>query len=103
MGWVLLISAICIEGVATTFLKLSFGFSKLGYGAAALGCYALSFTAFSLTLKKLPMSLSYPVLAGGVAILVMAVGILGFKETVSPIKLVSVFLIVTGVIGLRVG
>jgi len=102
MGWVLLISAICIEGVATTFLKLSSGFSRFGYGAAALGCYALSFTAFSLTLK-LPMSLSYPVLAGGVAILVMAVGILGFKETVSPIKLVSVFLIVTGVIGLRVG
>jgi small multidrug resistance pump len=64
--------------------------------------YGLSFTAFTFALKKLDLSLSYAIWAGAGTVLIAAIGVIGFKEPVSALKVGSVLLIVIGIVGLNI-
>ena len=102
MHWALLIAAIVLEVAGTTCMKFSDGFTKTLPSVLIFVFYGLSFTAFTFALKKLDLSLSYAIWAGAGTVLIAAIGVIGFKEPVSALKVGSVLLIVIGIVGLNI-
>jgi small multidrug resistance pump len=99
--WLFLLLAITFEVVATSFLKLSHGWTKLAPTLWALLFFPMSTAVYSLALKKIDISMAYAVWSGlGTAAMVF-VGAFFFGETLQPIKLLFIALIVAGIIGLR--
>ena len=102
MAWVLVIVAGLFEIGMAVFLKQSEGFSRLSASLAFGACSLLSFGLLATALRDLPVGTAYAVWTGigaaGTAILGMA--LLG--ESTSALRVASIALIVSGVIGLRV-
>ena len=101
--WLLLISAIVLEVAGTTSMKLCEGFTKAVPSVLLFVFYAGSFAALAFALKKIEVSVAYAVWSGVGTILITAIGIAYFRETATPLKLVSILLIVIGVVGLNLG
>jgi small multidrug resistance pump len=99
--WCFLVGAIALEVAGTTAMKLSEGFTKLGPSVLLVVCYAASFAALTLALKQIEVSVAYAAWAGIGTALIAAIGMLYFRETVSPLKLVSLGFISVGVVGLH--
>jgi len=93
--------AILLEVAGTTCMKLSDGFAKRLPATLMVLFYAGCFTALTMALKKLELGTVYAIWSGVGTTLVAVVGILYFKEALTPLKVVSILLIVLGVIGLQ--
>ncbi|GAB2199334.1 quaternary ammonium compound efflux SMR transporter QacE delta 1 [Sessilibacter sp. MAH4] len=63
-SWLLLVTAIFCEVLATTSLKLSEGFTKMLPSSFVIIGYAASFYFLSLTLKTIPVSTAYAIWSG---------------------------------------
>ncbi len=100
MEWIFLILAILFEITGTTMLKLSDGFSKLAPSVAMVVFYALSFGTLSLTLKRIDVGVAYAVWSALGTALIAAIGVLWFNEPVTALKILSLFAIIGGVVGL---
>jgi multidrug transporter EmrE-like cation transporter len=101
MGYFFLILTIVFESTAVIFMKLSNGFQHKLQAAIAVTAYILSFVFLTYSLKQLPAGLANAVWAGASTVLVAVLGILIFKEYLSVLQLVFLFLIVIGLIGLN--
>ncbi|MEI7555638.1 multidrug efflux SMR transporter [Candidatus Chlorohelix sp.] len=101
MGLVLLGSAIVLEVVGTTFLKLSEGFSKPLFGILMFVFYGGSFTVMSFALKEIDVSVAYAIWSAMGTALIATIGILWFNEPLNALKLISLTLIIAGVVGLN--
>lgn len=101
MQWIYLILAIVLETLATTFLKMSDGFSKLLPALGSLLSYGICFAFLSLSVKKIPISVAYAIWGAAGITIISAIGIIFFKENVSILKIASILFIVVGVIGLN--
>ena len=97
MGWILLVVAIVLEGVGTTNMKLSEGFSKLVPSVLVLFFYALSIVALTFAVNRLDVSVAYAVWSGMGTALVAMIGIWFFQESLTTTKLVALGLIIVGV------
>ena len=73
MTYLYLALAIIAEVVATTFLKLSDGFSKPLPSAVTVIGYAIAFYFLSLTLRNLPTGIVYAVWAGVGVVLIATI------------------------------
>jgi small multidrug resistance pump len=82
-------------------MKLSQGFSRLLPSILIFVFYAISFFFFTLTLKVMDVSIAYAIWAGLGTALITSVGIFWFREPVSALKIISLFVVVIGVIGLN--
>ena len=102
-SWLLLIGAIVLEVAGTTSMKLSEGFARFWPSLFIFVFYGLSFTALTLALKRLDVSVAYAIWSGLGTALIAVVGVLWFKESVTPLKLASIALILIGVVGLNLG
>ena len=91
MEWVYLIVAGGLEVFWSTCLKLSEGFSVLRFSILTVIGMIFSFLFLSQATKTLPLGTSYAVI----------VGVLLFKESVSPLRLMFVALLLIGIIGLK--
>jgi small multidrug resistance pump len=100
-SYFLLLLAIGFEVCGTTCMKLSEGFSKLLPSILIFVFYALSFSLFTLALKGIDVSIAYAIWAGMGTALITVVGIFWFKEPVNALKMLSLFVVVAGVIGLN--
>lgn len=103
MSWIFLFIAILSEVTGTTFMKLSQGFTKLIPSIMIFVFYGLSLTLLSLSLKSIDVSVAYAIWSGLGTAIIAVIGIVLFKESVSTIKILSIFMIITGVIGLNLG
>ena len=101
MTWLYLALAILLEVSGTTCMKLSEGFTKLGPSILLVVFYTLSFGMLTLALKRLDVSIAYAIWSGVGTALIAAIGVLWFKEPVTALKLISLGLIITGVVGLN--
>lgn len=101
MSWFYLILAIILEVSGTTSMKLSQGFTKILPSIAMFIFYILSLISLTLALKKVDVSVTYAVWSGLGTTLIAIIGILYFKEPSTIIKILSICLIITGVIGLN--
>ncbi|MFC4062947.1 DMT family transporter [Planomonospora corallina] len=101
MAWVMIVVAGLFEVAMAYSLKLSDGFSvplpTVGFIVSAL----LSFGLLALGLKSLDVGTAYAVWTGIGAVGTATLGILVLGEDASLIKIASIALILTGVIGLN--
>ena len=101
MGWLYLLLAIATEVVGTVALRSVDGLSRLVPIAAVVVGYGLSFVFLAATLRELDLGLTYAVWAGLGTAAIALIGMLAFGESMTPLKLVSLVLIIAGVAGLN--
>lgn len=101
MAWVALVAAGLFETGFAVFLKLSHGLREpwptFGFAACALASFGL----LTLALRDLEVGPAYAVWTGIGAAGTAAIGMLFLGDAVSTLKLVSIALILSGVIGLN--
>jgi small multidrug resistance pump len=100
-SWLLLAVAIVLEVCGTTSMKLSQGFTRWLPSTLIFVFYGLSFTALTFVLRRLEVSVVYAVWSGAGTALIAFIGILWFRESLTPTKVVCLLCIVGGVVGLN--
>jgi quaternary ammonium compound-resistance protein SugE len=101
MGWLLLFSAGCVEIVFALSLKYNEGFTKLIPSIVTAISGGGSFYLLMLAIKTLPLGTAYAVWTGMGAVGVAILGIFLFKESVDIYRIISILLVITGIIGLK--
>ena len=101
ISWLYLSAAILLEVSGTVSMKLSEGFNRLVPTVAMFVFYGLSLVAMNLALKQIDVSIVYAVWSAVGTALISAIGIFWFREPVTILKMVSIFLIIVGVVGLN--
>ena len=101
MHWFYLLLAIVFEVAGTTAMKFSEGFTKTIPSIAMALLYILSLTMLTLTLKKIDVGIAYAIWSGLGTALIAVIGIILFGESLTPLKIASIVLIILGVIGLQ--
>lgn len=102
MPWTWLLIAGLLEVAWAIGLKYSEGFTRPWISAAtALGMIA-SFYFLSLALRHIPVGTGYAVWTGIGAAGTAILGIILFAEALTPLRVISLLLIIAGIVGLRV-
>jgi small multidrug resistance pump len=101
MRWVLLSMAILSEVCGSTCMKLSNGFSNIYASILTFVFYGISFSIFIFALKHFDLSFIYALWAGIGILLVSAIGMAFFKESISMMKIVAILVIFAGVVMLN--
>ncbi|TQQ56279.1 DMT family transporter [Vibrio cholerae] len=101
MAWLILFLAGICEIAWAIGLKYSEGFSKPLASVATLSALVISFVLLGIALRTLPLGVAYGIWVGigGVGTALAAAFLFG--ETLTLIKLISLFLIVAGIAGLK--
>lgn len=101
MSWILLFLAGLFEIAWALGLKYSDGFTRLWPSVATLLALTTSLLLLGLSLRSLPLGTAYAVWSGIGAIGTVALGIFLFGESIAPLRLICVGLILLGIIGLK--
>ncbi|AKX44264.1 molecular chaperone [Thiopseudomonas alkaliphila] len=101
MAWVLLTFAGLFEIIWVFGLKHTQGFTLLWPSIFTLVTMGISFWLLSLAMKTLPMGTAYGVWVGIGAVGTVIVGILFLNESSTIWRLLSIALIISGVVGLK--
>jgi small multidrug resistance pump len=102
-SWLLLGFAVVLEIVGVLGLRFSEGFTLVLPSLVALTAFALALHLVSRVMKRLPVSVAYPVWAGGGTAGVALIGVLALGEEFSAAKALGVVLVVVGVIVVNMG
>ena len=98
MAWRILIAAGGLEVFWATFMKLSEGFTKPLYTVLTFAGMAASFLLLARATRTLPLGTAYAVWTGIGALIV---GVLLFRESLTPARLLFAALLLIGIIGLK--
>jgi len=101
MAWIYILIASVFEISWAVGLKYSEGFTQFKATIFTLITMILSFVFLSLGVKNLPIGTAYAVWTGIGAVGTVIYGILYFDEPRDLLRLTFIFLIVIGIIGLR--
>jgi quaternary ammonium compound-resistance protein SugE len=101
VAWALVIVAGLFETAFAVSLKNSEGFSRLWWTVSFIVCAAVSFTLLSIALRTLPVGSAYAVWTGIGAAGTAIVGMALLGDPVGTLRILSIVLIVSGVIGLN--
>lgn len=101
MKWALLALGIFFEIIALAFMKKSEGFTKLIPILLVLLFYSMALGCLILVLRKMDASVAYAIWASAGILVMTIIGITWLGEPVTPIKLISMALIIAGVVGLE--
>ena len=101
MMWFVLVLASFCELAFTVFMKLSDGLKKKRYIVYIFFTTGIGIYLLSLATKTLPLGVAYAVWTGLGTVFTVTFGILFFKESRDWKKLFFIFLVLIGVIGLR--
>jgi quaternary ammonium compound-resistance protein SugE len=100
-AWLALLAAGLLEIAWALGLKYSDGLTKFWPTALTLMAIALSFGLMALALRSLPFGTAYAVWTGIGAAGSIIVGMLVFSESIDPIRIFCLTLIVAGMVGLK--
>jgi small multidrug resistance pump len=96
-AWALLGAAVCFEIAGAIGLSFSQGFSLLLPTLLALAAFAVALYLVSHVMKSLPVSVAYPIWAGGGTAGVAVLGVVILGESMDVLKTIGVALVVSGV------
>ncbi|QUS39775.1 multidrug efflux SMR transporter [Tardiphaga alba] len=102
MTYLYLTVAILCEVLATSFLKLSDGFSKPWPSLVTVVGYAVSFYFLSIALRDIPTGVAYAIWSGVGIVLVTGIAWAFQGQKLDPAALCGLGLIVAGVIVINV-
>jgi quaternary ammonium compound-resistance protein SugE len=101
MSWILLFLAGLFEIGWAIGLKYTEGFTRPLPTLLTAAAMLASISLLGMAVKQLPLGTAYAIWTGIGAIGTVIAGIMLFGESVSPIRLLSVLLILCGLIGLK--
>lgn len=98
----ILLLAIVLETVATSFLKQSDQFTRLLPSALTVLGYAGSFYCLSIVLKNIPVGIAYAIWSGMGIVLISAIGWIIFKQHLDLPAILGLSLIIAGVLVINI-
>ena len=101
MAWFMLSAAGVAEIIFAISLKYNQGFTRLIPSIITLVSGGVSLFLLMMAIKVLPVGTAYAVWTGMGAVGVALLGIVLFKESIDPYRLISISLVVIGIIGLK--
>lgn len=101
MTWIYLLMGGLFEVVWASTMKLSNGFTQLWYSILTVIGMVFSFGFLALAVKQLPLSISYPVWTGIGAVGSILIGVIFFKDHLSPLTWFFVVLLIVGILGIK--
>jgi quaternary ammonium compound-resistance protein SugE len=101
MTWFILFVAGLFEIAWAIGLKYSEGFTKLWPSVFTIAAMITSMGLLSVSVKSLPVGTAYAVWTGIGAVGTAILGIILFNESKDLLRLFFIFLIISGIIGLR--
>jgi quaternary ammonium compound-resistance protein SugE len=101
MAWLMVVIAGIFEMGFAVLLKQSHGITRILPTAGFAACALISFALLSQALKQLDVGPAYAVWTGLGAAGTAVVGMAALGESVTPLKLISIGLVLAGVIGLN--
>ncbi|WP_349976562.1 quaternary ammonium compound efflux SMR transporter SugE [Pseudomonas sp. WHRI 8519] len=102
MSWIILFFAGLFEVGWAVGLKYTDGFTRPLPTVLTVGAMVISLGLLGLAMKEPPLGTAYAIWTGVGAVGTVIAGIILFGESMALVRLVSVALIVTGLIGLKV-
>ncbi|KRC31572.1 MULTISPECIES: quaternary ammonium compound efflux SMR transporter SugE [unclassified Lysobacter] len=101
MPWIILVLAGLFEIGWAIGLKYTDGFSKLWPTVGTAAAMAISLGLLGIAMKSLPVGTAYAIWVGVGAVGTVILGIVLFQEPLNALRVISVALIVTGLVGLK--
>lgn len=101
MNWLILIFAGLLEVVWAVGLKYTHGFTKPLPSFITIAAMAASFYCLSIAMRSLPLSITYAVWVGIGMVGAVVFAVVFLKEPLSTVKVISLLLIITGILGLK--
>ncbi len=102
MAWFFLFLAGLCETAWVVSIRYSEGFTKIIPGVTGLLFMLVSVYLLSLSLKSVPIGIAYGVWTGTGIIGTAVFGMIFLNETHDVLKLLCLFLIIAGIVGLRI-
>jgi len=102
MYWIILFIAGLFEIAWAIGLKYTEGFSKLWPSVFTIVCMIISMGLLAYAVKHLPIGTAYAIWTGIGAVGTAILGIILFNESKELIRVFFIFLIVVGIVGLKV-
>lgn len=101
MPWIVLFVAGLFEIAWAVGLKYSDGFSKLWPSIFTISCMIISMGLLAYAVKHLPVGTAYAIWTGIGAVGTAILGMILFDESKELIRVFFIFLIVVGIVGLK--
>lgn len=101
MAWIILVIAGLLEIGWAVGLKYTEGFTRLLPSIGTILAMVVSLALLGIAVRTLPLGTAYAVWTGIGTVGTVAVGILVLGEPASFVRLFCVFLIVAGIVGLK--
>jgi small multidrug resistance pump len=101
MYWALLLLGILLDVAGTVAVRISEGLARPLWSWLALILYGSSVLPFGIALKKIDVGVGFAVWSALEIVLISCIGILWFREAASPLKVVSLGLILIGIVTLN--
>ncbi|RCV91838.1 quaternary ammonium compound efflux SMR transporter SugE [Billgrantia montanilacus] len=101
MAWFLLVVAGLLEVVWALGLKASEGFTRPLPSVLTVIAMVASFYLLAQAMKELPVGTAYAIWVGIGAVGTVLVGMLLYGDSASPLRLLSLVLILAGLVGLK--
>ena len=101
MAWIYLLLAGIMEVVWAVGLKYSEGFTKLVPSVVTIVGALLSVWLLGLALRTIPLGTAYAVWTGIGILGTVIFGVICFAEPINVLRIISIFLIVLGIVGLK--
>jgi quaternary ammonium compound-resistance protein SugE len=101
MAWVILVVAGLLEIGWAVGLKYTEGFTRLGATVATIAAMIASMGLLGIAVRTLPIGTAYAVWTGIGTVGTVVAGIMLLDESLSPLRLFCVGLIVAGILGLK--
>ena len=98
VAWIVLFIAGLFEIIWATAMKQSDGFSRLWPSIITITAMIVSFGLLSWSMRSLPLGTAYTIWTGIGAVGAFAVGVMVLGEAASPLRLLAAFLIVSGIL-----
>ena len=102
MYWIVLFVAGLFEVAWAIGLKYTEGFSKLWPSVFTIACMIISMGLLAYAVKHLPIATAYAIWTGIGAVGTAILGIILFNESKELVRIFFIFLIVVGIIGLKI-
>ena len=101
-SYMILLMAIALETVATSFLKQSEQFTRLVPSVITVVGYAASFYCLSMVLKHIPVGIAYAIWSGVGIVLIATIGRIVFRQHLDLPAVIGLAMIICGVVVINV-
>src|SRR5688572_29721388 len=101
LAWMMLLLAGILDVLWAVSMKYTQGYTKLGWSLVSLLLLAGFVVLLGRSLQVLPLGTAYAVWTGVGAVGTVLMGVVLFGESLDPIRLGCITLIVAGIVGLK--